>query len=298
MTDTSADNAAGRTAGVTGGADAGSLDFKDFDELDAILDELRTRNDETPQWEFCEGFMAALICCRRLIPPSEYLAVLLDADVGGGMPWADGGIEPGAPDEPAAFNNSGEGSFASEAQLQRFMELWVQRWNEVAEALNADIQALGDDRAYFPQVLDLKGVVAKLPPAARADMPYQFVPSYGQVWAIGFMYAVESWPEEWTPPRDKAARKVLGEALEAIIVLTEDDTDAPAVCLHEKDGEPTISKRRLNDVADAIWAVYSLRDVWRNVGERVETMHAEAKPGRNDPCFCGSGKKYKRCHGA
>ena len=22
------------------------------------------------------------------------------------------------------------------------------------------------------------------------------------------------------------------------------------------------------------------------------------KPGRNDPCPCGSGKKYKKCHGA
>ncbi|MET1082994.1 MAG: SEC-C metal-binding domain-containing protein, partial [Burkholderiales bacterium] len=22
------------------------------------------------------------------------------------------------------------------------------------------------------------------------------------------------------------------------------------------------------------------------------------KPGRNDPCPCGSGKKYKHCHGA
>jgi hypothetical protein len=25
---------------------------------------------------------------------------------------------------------------------------------------------------------------------------------------------------------------------------------------------------------------------------------AEARPGRNDPCSCGSGKKWKRCHGA
>ena len=24
---------------------------------------------------------------------------------------------------------------------------------------------------------------------------------------------------------------------------------------------------------------------------------AAAKIGRNDPCWCGSGKKYKRCHG-
>jgi preprotein translocase subunit SecA len=23
----------------------------------------------------------------------------------------------------------------------------------------------------------------------------------------------------------------------------------------------------------------------------------EPKLGRNDPCFCGSGKKYKKCHG-
>jgi len=25
--------------------------------------------------------------------------------------------------------------------------------------------------------------------------------------------------------------------------------------------------------------------------------HAEEKPGRNDPCPCGSGKKFKNCHG-
>jgi len=24
---------------------------------------------------------------------------------------------------------------------------------------------------------------------------------------------------------------------------------------------------------------------------------AAVQPGRNDPCFCGSGKKYKKCHG-
>jgi len=29
----------------------------------------------------------------------------------------------------------------------------------------------------------------------------------------------------------------------------------------------------------------------RVVGERD-------KIGRNDPCWCGSGKKFKRCHGA
>jgi preprotein translocase subunit SecA len=31
----------------------------------------------------------------------------------------------------------------------------------------------------------------------------------------------------------------------------------------------------------------------------VKTVHREGpKVGRNDPCPCGSGKKYKKCHGA
>ena len=294
MTDPNADmNTA--TQANTG---TGAMAFKEFDELDAILQDLRTRNDETPQWEFCEGFMAALICCRRVIGASEYLPALLDIDMGGGMPWADDGAEPGAPEKTGEFDGAGEGSFANEAQLMRFMDLWVQRWNEVAEALNADVQALDDERAYFPVVVDLKGAVAKLPPEARADIPANFAPSYGQVWAIGFMYAVETWAEEWTPPRDKAARKFLDEALGDIIALTEDDTDAPSVCVYEEGGAPSVSKRRLNEFADAIWAVYRLRDMWRDYGERVEPARAEAKPGRNEPCFCGSGKKYKKCHGA
>ncbi len=35
----------------------------------------------------------------------------------------------------------------------------------------------------------------------------------------------------------------------------------------------------------------------RRVGERQGTQVADAKVGRNEPCPCGSGKKYKKCHG-
>jgi uncharacterized protein YecA (UPF0149 family) len=32
---------------------------------------------------------------------------------------------------------------------------------------------------------------------------------------------------------------------------------------------------------------------------KVETFQRnQPKVGRNDPCPCGSGKKYKKCHGA
>jgi preprotein translocase subunit SecA len=32
----------------------------------------------------------------------------------------------------------------------------------------------------------------------------------------------------------------------------------------------------------------------------VETRHLsdEEQIGRNDPCWCGSGKKFKKCHGS
>jgi hypothetical protein len=35
----------------------------------------------------------------------------------------------------------------------------------------------------------------------------------------------------------------------------------------------------------------------RRTGERQGTIVADAKPGRNEPCPCGSGKKFKKCHG-
>jgi preprotein translocase subunit SecA len=34
-------------------------------------------------------------------------------------------------------------------------------------------------------------------------------------------------------------------------------------------------------------------------GDSVQTVRREGKKvGRNDPCPCGSGRKYKKCHGA
>lgn len=41
------------------------------------------------------------------------------------------------------------------------------------------------------------------------------------------------------------------------------------------------------------------RDLATNRGkERAKTpVTVAAEPGRNDPCLCGSGKKYKKCHG-
>lgn len=248
-----------------------------FDELEAILDELRTRDDEIPQWEFCEGYMAALICCRRAIPPEEYFAMLLGGEDGSEV-------------------------FADAAQRERFKVLWAQRWLEVSESLAAKVDNLEDEAAYQPEVMDIRGAVAALPPAERAAFDAEHgnepLPSFAQVWALGFMFVVENWPEEWAPPRDKEAAQWLDASLQAIVAMTEDDEDEPEISPFSDDGPPSVSLARLNAFGEAVWAVYDLYELWRSIGPRVETVRKEATPGRNDLCFCGSGKKYKKCHGA
>jgi len=37
--------------------------------------------------------------------------------------------------------------------------------------------------------------------------------------------------------------------------------------------------------------------MFRSYGEKSEPIRSEGKIGRNDPCPCGSGKKFKKCCG-
>jgi predicted nucleic acid-binding protein len=78
-----------------------ALSPDDFDALDTILDDLRQRDDEVPQWEFCEGFLAAVICCREPITDHAAMDAL--------FPEFEG-------EEPL---------FASDEQRQQFAVLWA-----------------------------------------------------------------------------------------------------------------------------------------------------------------------------
>ncbi len=258
-----------------------------FDEIDTILDDLRTRYDETPQWEFCEGFMAALICCRRPIPPSEYLDVLLAVG------------DESAPQVVAGegTDDDSSGSFADAAQRARFLQIWDQRWAEIQTALDTPIESLDEAHAYHPEVMDVRGAMAELSEAERAELPDEALPAFGQVFALGFMFAVEAWPDEWAEPSDKKAAKWHDVALQSIVALTEDDEGEPELSPFSEGGPPSMSRARLDAFADAVWSVYDLREIWRGIGPRVETLRRADVPGRNDPCYCGSGKKYKKCHG-
>jgi uncharacterized protein len=254
------------------------LNASEFAELEGMLDTLRLRLKLTPRWEFCEGFMAALICCRRPMGPQEYLPVLLTTD-GTLLPL--------------------ETVFADAILQQRFIHLWTQRWAAVVLALDTKVSSLEDPAAYQPEVVDARAALAAESAAQHATAWADHLPSFGQLWALGFMAAVNAWPQEWAGPRNKAAQQWRETTLDLLQALTRDDHDVPtrSPFSDDEDGPHTVSEQRMRAFGDAIWAVYNMRDTWRTLGPRVETVRTAGTPGRNDPCNCGSGKKFKKCCG-
>jgi uncharacterized protein len=270
----------------------GALEPEDFDALDALLDGLRAEGVEAPQWELCEGFMAALICSRSPIAPADYWPVLFETD---------------APLEQL---------FPDAAQRAQFEALWARRWTEIQTTLDADVETLDDPRAYCPQVLDVRSAIALMDPAAQADAlgldtqdsaaiaaALDELPAFAQLWALGFMVVVETWPDEWTvPAREKDIARAMEESLSTVTAMCEEDSGAKDVSAYVTDdgddGPASMSTERLETFGEAVWAVYDLRAIGRTLGPRVAQVRRGDEPGRNDPCPCGSGKKYKKCHGA
>ncbi len=241
--------------------------------LEDALDALRERHPEdTPQWEYCEGVLTALLCTRRAVPPDEWL--------------------------PMLFGPSGGAIFASEGERTHFMMHWLAREAQLRAGLQSAVDDLNDERALDPGVLDWRGLLASLPEADRAEAAADGEPPpFAQVWAAGFLDATEYWADDWAPPRDKEIAESMADALDCLTDLLEDERDPPAVNLYDEAGPPSVSQARFDAFGEAIWAIYDLYAIARSLGPRVAPVHSD-KVGRNDPCPCGSGKKYKKCCGA
>lgn len=70
----------------------------------------------------------------------------------------------------------------------------------------------------------------------------------------------------------------------------------------EKSGErwfaPAEEARLVGDIQENLAVVVqTLYNFWRNKRQGGTVRNEEAKSGRNDPCPCGSGRKYKQCCG-
>ncbi len=244
-----------------------------LDALEDVLDAVRERYPDTPQWEFCEGVLTALLCTRRAIGEDEWL--------------------------PLIFGREAAEVFATPAERTRFSMGWLERESQLRAALNADVESLEDERALSPAVMDWRGLLATLTEADRAEATQGqsgLPPALAQVWASGFLTVVDHFADDWAPPRDKEIAEMLADALACIDDLTADDTGAPALNLYDDNGPPSVSQARFDAFGEALWAVYDLHDICRTLGPRIAPAQSD-KVGRNDPCPCGSGKKYKKCCG-
>jgi uncharacterized protein len=113
-------------------------------------------------------------------------------------------------------------------------------------------------------------------------------------WSIGFLTGVQMQLDDWTALLND---KEHAESIGAITFLTA-ETEEYRELLEIPDME--------DDLIDSIpFCVADIYDFWeerrnaRPQGIVTETIFLPGKkPGRNDPCSCGSGKKFKKCCGA
>jgi len=120
----------------------------------------------------------------------------------------------------------------------------------------------------------------------------------GTVWAEGFLEGLDALLPAWggDPAGDEALADFTALVDQVgLLLLPPDDAKTRSLLARYHPGRtPT----RDDLVAQACFAVQDLRLFWLDHGPRPEPRRVAAAPGRNDPCPCGSGRKYKKCHGA
>ena len=84
---------------------------------------------------------------------------------------------------------------------------------------------------------------------------------------------------------------------ESITLLSKVEIKAPEEVsqLEEQARQKPQDVRYQHQQADSI--SNESNDTTKKLGATLQPVTREKKPGRNDPCHCGSGKKFKHCHG-
>jgi uncharacterized protein len=146
---------------------------------------------------------------------------------------------------------------------------------------------------------DLRGRGADQRRARRGDDPLQPLflsgdqkPTHDAVraWVHGFWKAMELAPETWSKLAEDERTKIVIAPFIGFFDLGKLDP-------HEIPDD--IDNRLDEDAALIPRMILVLRKLARirETGTRRAPLDRRTKVGRNDPCPCGSGKKYKRCCG-
>lgn len=162
--------------------------------------------------------------------------------------------------------------FASLDEANEILGLLMRHWNDIAATLNKD-------EVYVPLLLkDQDGTV------------------HGNDWARGFMRGMGMRHNGWA---ELVNDEENGGCLIPMMMLCHEHDDDP-----EMRPKPISPEQRENVtahmVAGLLGAYRYFREHRQDYASTVftpEPRRSTPKIGRNDPCLCGSGKKYKRCCG-
>jgi len=257
---------------------AASVDLSDaeFQELDDLL-------ADTPEPLFpmdvvmLDGYLCGVLVQPRLIAAEEWLPWVFDTD---GRALPEGADRTGH--ERARALTLRRHSALNRALLGDgwFDPLIL----EEGDAEGADQDPDGEDGAQVAAATEPGGAepLAGLNPISRPLLP----------WVAGFQNACANFPGllEMTDPTVMATLARLFRHLPA---ETDDERDLLATLDRE------LPLGTLEEaIEELVVSVADLADLTRETRYRVDTVRREVpKVGRNDPCPCGSGKKFKHCHG-
>ena len=168
--------------------------------------------------------------------------------------------------------------FKNVAQAERIISLIMRHFNGISNSLQNNPDA-------FEPVFDVRFVLAD---------KHEYVD--GEMWAYGYICGIDLQVEYWEPFFNEPAS---GEVLRPIHLLGADDVTDEEEALTETLVQREALSKQIP--ASAAWIYRFWQPYRRAVAERtIATTYQREHPkiGRNDPCPCGSGKKFKKCCGA
>jgi uncharacterized protein len=165
--------------------------------------------------------------------------------------------------------------FETTEQAQRILGLIFRHMNDVIHSLEDDVESH-----------DIV-IGSRKDPVTRCEYPD------GEMWAYGFMQGVALCQRDWEPAfNDPAA----SQALRPIRLLDgQDVTEEERLVIRTVPQRAVLSEQLQDSLAVLyrFWLPYR-----RAMHEQATVRRAAPKVGRNDPCPCGSGKKFKHRCGA
>ncbi|MGE4073679.1 MAG: UPF0149 family protein [Lysobacterales bacterium] len=161
--------------------------------------------------------------------------------------------------------------------------------SELMQALLAYWQQIGERLQREPNP-DYPGCFPHIEMPAEFDEAHPPKTAIGRDFALSFLAAIEDFP--------RSAKLLLMDP-EAKHWLAPFEAIAEGKSL-EKRGARLDFEERMGLIAELPECIAGLGSFWNAAGgvRPQPPARAESLPGRNDPCPCGSGKKYKKCHGA